>query len=91
MHAELGVGACEAIICLVLIAGVVALMRRSQRGARVALATVAFAIFGFLVGLSFTVRTGGADLVYHAAMLPVLVATAVMLARDAAARGDVVR
>ena len=43
---------------------------------------LAFAIFGFIVGLTFTIRGGDAiDLAYHATMLPVLTATAALLAR----------
>ncbi len=79
---SLAAGVAEAVICLVLIAGAVALSRRSRRGIRFALGTVGFAIFGFLVGLTATVRGGEPlNLAYHATMLPLLVATAVLLAR----------
>ena len=45
-----------------------------------ALGAVGFAIFGFIVGLTFTISGGSAvDLAYHAVMLPILVATAVQL------------
>ena len=45
-----------------------------------ALGAVGFAIFGFVVGLTFTISGGAAiDLAYHAVMLPILVATAVQL------------
>jgi peptidoglycan/LPS O-acetylase OafA/YrhL len=54
----------------------------SGRGRRAAVAALAFAVFGFLVGLSFTLGSGDAvDLAYHLAMLPVLMATAVLVAR----------
>jgi hypothetical protein len=42
-----------------------------------------FAIVGFAVGLSFTLRGGGTvDVVYHALMLPLLLLTLVVLLRD---------
>ena len=76
-------GVAEALICVALLGGAFALSRQSWRGVRVALATVGFAIFGFIVGLTFTVRGGSpGDLAYHAVMLPLLVATAVLLARE---------
>ena len=77
-----GAGTAEALICVALACGASALARSPARGRRVALWALAFAIFGFLVGLSFTVGSGDAiDLAYHLAMLPVLVATALLLAR----------
>jgi hypothetical protein len=55
--------------------------------ARIALAFVAFAIFGFIVGLSFTVQGGGTiDLAYHATALPVLIGTAIVLIRTPRSR-----
>jgi peptidoglycan/LPS O-acetylase OafA/YrhL len=76
-----GAGVAEALICAALLAGAVALYRWPARGRRVALAALAFAIFGFFVGLSFTVGSGDAiDLAYHAVMLPVLMVTAALLA-----------
>lgn len=78
-----GAGVAEGLIALVLAAGALALVRPGgRRGRRRALMAVAFAIFGFLVGLSFTVRGGDAiDLAYHAAMLPVFIGTGALLAR----------
>jgi hypothetical protein len=71
-----GAGVAEALICVVLLGGSVA------RSRRVALSAVGFAIFGFLVGLSFTLGSGDTiDLVYHLVMLPVLAVTAALLAR----------
>jgi hypothetical protein len=63
-------GIAEAVIAVVLAVGALALLR----GARaVALGAVVFAIAGFVVGLSMTVRGGDAgDIAYHAATLPVL-------------------
>jgi hypothetical protein len=78
-----GAGIAEALICLALAGGAWALaVGPPARGRRVALFAVGFAILGFIVGLTFTVRGGDAiDLIYHATMLPVLVATAVLVAR----------
>ena len=75
-------GIAEAVIAVVLIAGVVAL----GRGARgLAIASVVFAVAGFLVGLSMTVRGGAAvDVAYHAIMLSILLLTLVQLVRSRA-------
>ena len=43
-------------------------------------------IFGFIVGLTFTVNGGATiDLIYHATMFPVLIVSALMLGRGAGA------
>jgi uncharacterized membrane protein YphA (DoxX/SURF4 family) len=69
-----GAGIPEGLICIALLIG---LARE-----RAALPAVAFAIFGFLVGLRFTIGGGDAlDLAYHATMLPLLIATALLLTR----------
>lgn len=92
-----GAGIAEALICLALAGGAWALARSPSpspspapspaRGRRVALSALAFAIAGFIVGLTFTVDSGDAiDLIYHATMLPILVATAVLLARRPTSR-----
>jgi multisubunit Na+/H+ antiporter MnhF subunit len=76
-----GAGIAEALICLALACGAFALARSPASGRRVALAALGFAIFGFFVGLSFTVGSGDTiDLAYHVAMLPVLMATAALVA-----------
>jgi peptidoglycan/LPS O-acetylase OafA/YrhL len=73
--ASSGAGVPEALICIVLVGGSVA------RSRRVALSAVGFAVFGFLVGLTFTLGGGSpVDLAYHLVTLPVLVATALLLA-----------
>ena len=73
-------GIAEAVIAVVLLAGVFAL-RRGARG--LAIASVVFAVAGFLVGLSMTVRGGAAvDVAYHAVMLPILSLTLVQLVRS---------
>src|SRR6266568_2896695 len=47
------------------------------------------AIAGFIAGLTFTARGGDApDIIYHATMLPVLVATLTLLARPRGAGDD---
>jgi hypothetical protein len=64
-------GIAEAVIAVVLAGGAFALLRGARR---VALGAVVFAVAGFGVGLSMTVRGGGAaDIAYHAAVLPLLV------------------
>jgi uncharacterized membrane protein len=75
-------GVIEAVICIVLIAGAVALVSDARRGAGIALASLAFAIVGFLVGLTVTIRDGQAiDAAYHASVLPLLALTATAVHR----------
>jgi hypothetical protein len=70
-----GAGFAEGLICLALLVGL-------ANGRRASIAALSFAIFGFLLGLTFTVRGGEAvDLVYHAVMLPVLTGTLMLLMR----------
>jgi peptidoglycan/LPS O-acetylase OafA/YrhL len=77
-----GAGIAEAIIAIVLVGGAIALIRIPRQARAPALAAVGFAIAGFILGLTFTVRGGTAlDVIYHATMLPALIATAVLLAR----------
>src|SRR5215475_6069508 len=67
-------GTAEALIGTVLLLGVAALVRDQARGREAAIAATGFAIVGFLVGLTFTVRGGDAiDIAYHATVLPLLV------------------
>lgn len=78
-----GAGIAEALICAALLAGAWWLARGTAHGRRIALLAVGFAIFGFMVGLNFTVRGGDAlDLAYHATMLPILIGTLALLVRD---------
>jgi uncharacterized protein len=75
-------GIAEAVIGVVLVCGAVATWQRPDRGRKLAIGTVGFAIVGFLVGLSFTARGGDlGDVAYHAVMLPILVLTLVLLLR----------
>ena len=70
-------GIAEVVIAAVLAGGAVALLRGARR---VAFVAVAFAIAGFGVGLSMTVRGGGAgDIAYHVTMLPILLLAFVAL------------
>ncbi len=76
-------GIAEAAICVVLIAGATALALDPLRGRRTALATIGFAILGFIVGLSSTVRSGNDafGIAYHATVLPLLLITLAALIR----------
>lgn len=77
-----GAGIAEGVICVVLVAGAGALARDPAGGRRVALASIVFAILGFIIGLTFTLRGGDAiDVAYHVSMTPVLVAMAALLSR----------
>ncbi|MGH2904801.1 MAG: hypothetical protein ACRDK7_14645 [Solirubrobacteraceae bacterium] len=76
-------GIAEAIICVVLACGAIALMRSPSAPRATALATLSFAIVGFIVGLSFTIQGGKAiDIAYHATMLPLLLLTLLALLRN---------
>ena len=80
-------GIAEAIICLVLVTGATALIRGVPEARAIALGSVMFAILGFVVGLTLTVRGGSAvDIAYHATVLPLLLVTARLLAAGPKAR-----
>jgi peptidoglycan/LPS O-acetylase OafA/YrhL len=83
-------GIAEAVIGIVLAGGAAALLLSPHRGRRAALAATGFAILGFILGLTFTLRGGTAfDVVYHATILPVLIVTAILLApRSGAAQSS---
>ncbi len=75
-------GVAEAVICIVMAYGAVRLMRGAPRARGVAIASTAFAIVGFVIGLGETVRGGDAlDIAYHVTMLPLLVLTLRALVR----------
>jgi hypothetical protein len=85
-------GTAEAVIGVVLILGALALGRGTARGRDAAVAATAFAIIGFLVGLSFTLRGGDAiDVAYHAVMLPLLLLTMAALLRLRSTRPGLIR
>ena len=72
-------GIAEAIIALVLVGGAAAALRAKRV---LAAASVAFALVGFGIGLSFTIRGGAAaSAAYHVTVLPLLVGTLVPLVR----------
>jgi hypothetical protein len=74
-------GVAEAVIGAVLAVAAVAMTRRPAQARPVGLAANGFAIAGFAYGLSITAAAGYApDIAYHAAVLPVLVATELVLA-----------
>jgi hypothetical protein len=86
-----GAGIPEGIIAVVLAAGAAvvwpdtATAGKRARQRTVGLITTGFAIVGFLVGLSETIQGGDpANLAYHLTMLPVLVATFIVLWRSSA-------
>jgi hypothetical protein len=75
-------GTAEAIIGVVLVVGAIALWRMHERGRTIGLVANGFAIIGFLVGLNFTARGGHIpDIAYHLTLLPVLIATEIVLWR----------
>jgi hypothetical protein len=79
-------GIAEALICLALLYGATALWRCFPNARTTTLGAVAFAIVGFVIGLSFTIRGGNAiDLAYHATMLPLLLLT-LLLGRNHVSR-----
>jgi hypothetical protein len=75
-------GIAEAIICVVLLAGAVAVWRDPGRARPIALAALGFSIAGFLVGISITIAGGPAvDIAYHGTVLPVLIVLFAVLFR----------
>jgi hypothetical protein len=76
-------GVAEALLCLVLAGGAVALWRSGLRARRIGLGTVGFTIAGFGWGLSITAQGGHwPDIAYHLAVLPLLIGSLVALVRD---------
>lgn len=77
-----GAGIAEAVIGVVVACGAISLLRPGARGRRIALAATGFAIIGVLYGLSITTQGGDLpDIVYHATLLPLLIATFALLLR----------
>jgi Ca2+/Na+ antiporter len=75
-RSELDAGIAEAVICVVLSVGAVAVYRAVPSWRTAALRTVGLAIAGFLLGLSVTARGNSlGDIAYHATVLPILVGT----------------
>lgn len=76
-------GIAEALICAVLLGSVFVMVRSPRRARTAGLIGTGFATFGFLWGLNMTARGGHwPDIVYHLALLPVLIGTLVVLVRN---------
>ena len=76
-------GVAEAIIGVALAYGAIEVLRSSSRAWAAAVATTSFAILGFVVGLTITAQGGDVpDVAYHLIMLPLLIASLVILARS---------
>ena len=73
-------GVAETIICIVLASGAFAVLRASVHARAIALTTTGLAIVGFGVGLTMTTQGGDLpDIAYHLTVLPLLVASMVVL------------
>jgi hypothetical protein len=78
-------GIAEAIIGAVLAMGALGMIMRPRRARAIGIGVTVFAVAGFLLGLSMTARGGHLpDIAYHLVVLPVLVGTLVVLARQPA-------
>ncbi len=78
-------GIAEAVIAAVLLAGALAMYRFPGRARTVGLAATGFATAGFLIGLRMTAAGGHwPDIAYHLTVLPLLIASLVVLARSGA-------
>jgi hypothetical protein len=78
-------GIAEAVIGIVLAGAAVAVVRLPEHARAIALAAIGFATVGFVIGLNFTVRGGHRpDVLYHVAILPLLIGSLVVLVRDRA-------
>jgi ABC-type Fe3+ transport system permease subunit len=81
-YAASSAGIAEAIICVVLLAGAVAVWRDPGRARPIALAALGFSILGFVVGISITIAGGPAvDIAYHGTVMPVLIVLIAVLFR----------
>jgi peptidoglycan/LPS O-acetylase OafA/YrhL len=73
-------GIAEAIIGIALVVGAIAARRDPEAGRRTAIAAMAFAVAGFLLGISITAPSGYVpDVAYHASVLPILIGNLVVL------------
>lgn len=76
-------GIAEAVIGVVLLAAALCVFAAPDHARPAAVAATGFAIVGFVIGLSITVRGGQAvDIAYHATVLPILVGLMVSLVRS---------
>jgi hypothetical protein len=75
-------GAAEAVIGVVLAGAGIAMLRAPAPARTIGLAATGFAIIGFLVGLRFTTLGGHIpDIAYHVTLLPVFIASMIVLLR----------
>lgn len=75
-------GAAEAVISVVLAGGAIAMLRMGMRARYIGIGVTAFALVGFLIGISETSRGGDIpDIAYHATVIPLLLAALVLLVR----------
>src|SRR5205823_4899523 len=76
-------GIAEAVIGVVLAVAALVMFRLPARARAVGIAATIFALVGFLVGMSETARGGDVpDIVYHATVIPLLIAGLVLLIRS---------
>lgn len=89
LQGGLGAGTAEAVICVALAWGAVSVLRSTSHWRAVACGTTVFAIAGFAYGLSVTSEDGTLpDVVYHAAVLPLLLITFGLLVTAGASSPD---
>jgi hypothetical protein len=75
-------GLAEAIIGAVLVVGAVVMLRSPHRARTVGIGANAFALVGFLIGITETASGGHApDIAYHLTVIPLLVISLVLLLR----------
>lgn len=75
-------GLAEAIIGAVLLVGAIVMLRSPHRARTVGIAANAFALVGFLIGITETASGGHApDIAYHLTVIPLLVISLVLLLR----------
>lgn len=78
-------GIAEALIGAVLFAAAVAALIAPERARPFAIGSVVFAIIGFGVGISITIRGGSVpDIAYHSTVLPILLVTLALVLRSGA-------
>lgn len=78
-----GAGIAEAIIGVVLLAAAAVVLLAPERARTPATAATAFAIAGFVLGLTITISGGDAvDIAYHSTVMPLLVLTLVLIRRS---------
>jgi hypothetical protein len=85
-------GAAEAAIGVVLASAAVVMFRAPARARTVGLAALGFAVIGFSFGLRFTALGGHIpDLAYHVTLLPVFIASMIVLLRTGRTRREAER